>query len=353
MSHYLANLRASDGWNRLSLLMPDGACPFLFYNLTPYIFTLAHQGRFGWVRHLPRDARRAPRPGDFSGRQVNYLYENEVLVRCPNPQNMVVAGIGTWGEDKLKLRILHAEAECACRHLAGQEIILEKSAAHDAASFNRVFPGSLVAMLKGQPASGTHCQRTPGGIVSLFADKIIYPCRYHKAKKEFNPPLLPDGFCPHLFQAFYPQVLATMYRANVSPGFDETCPAGGCAVRLQLEKQPRFKSPLTKLGIAAARRVFEAFFHPVDVIDYELRMRVERSANRSAECPLQDGKAYPVNLHSLDSICPASFHALYPYLLAAAAGRRMIWNRDDGRDLLPCPDCVGVVYSVNKRCAPA
>ena len=90
------------------------------------------------------------------------------------------------------------------------------------------------------------------------------------------------------------------------------------------------------------KKLFKAVFYPVDILDYDLEINILESES------VKNGKKYMVNLRNQDFLCPASFHVLYPYLLLAASGCKMRWDGYSTTSLLPCPDCVGTVYSINK-----
>jgi uncharacterized repeat protein (TIGR04076 family) len=343
MSDYLTRFRLAAGRLQSGQAALQGLCPFLFYNLSPYIVTLAKGGWFAWAERTADHRRRPIEKKDFKTKQVNWIYPNEVLVRCPNPQNAVVAGIGPVPNGKLKIRILDVEGTCLSSHAAGQEFILEEDAAARALDFNLTFPPVLAASLEpAQPAA------LDDG-VSLGVHDITYSCRYHKKKRTFTAPLLPGGFCSHAFAAAYPHVLGLMYNARVERELKIRCPQGGCALVLQLEKRRSLKHKITRPCLRAMEILFEAVFHPVDLIDYEVGIRVADIAQQHPACRLKKGARYPVNLHSPDFICPASFHALYPYLLLHACGKTMEWNDPKAAGVLPCPDCVGVVYSLGQR----
>ncbi|HTY45535.1 MAG TPA: hypothetical protein VMD52_06060 [Patescibacteria group bacterium] len=344
MSDYLAKFRLAAGRLKSGQSALPGVCPFLFYNLAPYVVTLAKGGWFSWAQRTADCRRRPIEKKDFRTKQVNWVYPNEVLVRCPNPQNAVVAGIGPAPDGKLRIRILDVEGTCLQAHAAGQEFNLEADdAARRALDFNVAFPTILAASL-GPAQQATIDESTPVGI-----HHITYSCRYHKEKKTFNAPLLPGGFCSHAFAAAYPYVLALMYNATVEKELNIRCPQGGCALALQLEKKRSLKHKITRPFLRAMEIMFEAVFHPVDLIDYDLGIRLVNVARQHPGCRLKKGASYPVNLHSPDFICPASFHALYPYLLLKACGKAMEWNDPQGLGALPCPDCVGVSYSFGRQ----
>ena len=124
MKNYLDQLVEHQAFEQAAPLLPPGLCPFLFYNLTPYIFTLAHGGWFSWAKKCkqPTD-RRTPTPSDFSRQNVNRLYFNETLVRCPNPDCNLVAGIGPWKGNNLALRLVHQKGECPQNYKVGETII--------------------------------------------------------------------------------------------------------------------------------------------------------------------------------------------------------------------------------------
>jgi len=348
MINYLSEFTKKPVFEKIEGLLPVSMCPFLFYNLTPYIFTLSNDGWFGWTKKCSATTyRKKITATDFKRKDVNRQYPNEVLVRCPNPGTAVVAGIGPWPEGMIKLRVLHAEGVCPNGHKVGEEIVLDGPAYKTRSlTFNALFPEILIQSLTGRVPKNTmtDCRRGAGATASI--SRIIFPCRYHKRQNDFRPEShLQGGFCPHVFGRIYPHVLALMYDAWIENEITIKHPGQGGKVTLVLHKVHRLNSELLRRVLRLIQKSFEAMFHTVDLLDYHLEITVKR--NEAVRCSLEQGKTYRVNMGSEQFLCPASFHALYPYFMLCAAGGHMKWGGNAPDDSLPCPDCVGAVYSIH------
>lgn len=349
MGDYLKDFKESPAYREIDRLVPSDICSLLFYNLVPYIFTLANGGRFNWVRHYKDISFRKPiNKDDFKRKGVNRLYPNEVLVRCPNPHTMVVAGVGLWPEDKIKIRILHCDNPCMNNHKPGDEIVMDKvDTGIDVLDFNRIFPETMSLCLAGEvPERNRESCKIDNEII-IKVSKIIFSCRYHKNKKEFKSHFLPDRFCYETFTALYPYILATMYNARISRNLKIRHPGKESYIILTMDKIILRKNRLVRGAINLLKKLFEAVFYPVDLLDYDLEINILE--NESEGCSLKKGRKYKVNLRDGNFLCPASSHTLYPYLLLTASGYKMKWGGDDIDNLLPCPDCAGTVYLVNKK----
>ena len=318
----------------------------MFYNLTPYIFTLAKGGWFNWVIRKKDVMYRKPiKKSDFFKKEVNRLYPNEVLVRCPNPYNAVVAGVGLWPQDKINIRILHCDGNCLAAHQPDDKFIIAKNEfLEKSLNFNRLFPKILSLSLTGQLPERNENFCKEDNEITVEVSKIIFPCHYHKKKKEFKPDFLPGGFSPHIFIMFYPYILAAMYNATIDKKL--SIQDNGKYLSLILDKIYLKRNALAKAARNLLKKLFEAVFYPVDILDYDIEINILES--ESTESSLKKGKKYMVNLRNQNFLCPASFHVLYPYLLLAASGYKMKWDGHNTTSLLPCPDCVGTVYSINE-----
>lgn len=352
MENYLEKIRAVIGRTPLVSPASKDICPFLLYNLTPYIFTLAEGGWFNWVKkHKNREFRKIIDKRDFKNKAVNRLYPNEVMVRCPNPYSNVTAGLGLWEDAGMKIRILDRDGVCLNNHNPDDEFIMScGSAAVQALNFNDTFPESLSLSVVNQEAREISKLCPKEEKIIVRTEEVIFPCRYHIDKRPLGEDLLPGGFCMHIFQRIYPFVLAMMYNAPVADKISLNCPLNNCCVTLKLRKTGKNRSVLLSRPLNVLRKIFETFFYPVDIIDYDFVVSVIDIKNNSSNCRLSKGGDFPVNLGSRDHICPAAFHAMYPYLSLAECGKAMVWGKQTSNsNLMPCPDCVGVVYSVSGK----
>ncbi len=347
MGNYLSDFKETPSFGKIEDLLPPGMCPFLYYNLSPYIYTLSTGGWFDWTKkHKDNRYRKQIFEGDFDKRDVNRRYPNEVLVRCPNPQAMIVAGIGPWPDGMLKIRILRGNGCCSNFHTPDNEYLLDPHQFKRLSlAYSQIFPDILLECQTdaSEKLEAGDCKKGIGATISI--SKINFPCRYHDSTKDYKTDfLLPDGFCPHVFAAIYPQVLAVMYRGRIDSTIKVKHPGTGGDLTLTLNKSYRLNYALPRLALKVIQKVFEALFYPVDLLDYQLTITV--TEKEFCGCTLDIGKKYSVNLKNEAFLCPASFHALYPFLLLQTLGGNMKWDMQETAALVPCPDCVGAVYSI-------
>ncbi len=344
MTACLSSTTASRLFRHLDPLLPAGICPLLFYSLTPYIITLGRRGWFGWVTCTSFPGhRKAANPLDFTRKNVNRRYPNEVLVRCPNPHSLVVAGLGPWEGGTLMVRFLHGEEACPFAHQAEQQFLLDGTHIRQAEPFYARFPEALLQALGKISMAEAIFRYNQNDNARLTVAKTIFPCRYHsrRDRRRFRE-LLPEDFCPHVFWAIYPRVFALMYGATVNPAVTVDHPGGTGAVALTLHKTSRPANRLARLPADLAENILRRLGHPVDRLNYILTIHV--AANNAAGCILTPGKKYWVNLKNRQYLCPAAFQAVYPYLLLRAAGEHPPWSNSDSPARICCPDCVGAVY---------
>lgn len=350
MTSYLAGLLNSPNFERLAKLKPKNLCPYLYYNISPYVFTLAEKGWFSWVERKsnPTD-RTPPKIKHPEKKKINRLFPNEVLVRCPNPVNSVIAGIGPWEKGTTAVRILHCSGECPFGHRPDRRIIPILQPGAHSFDYSRLFPEILLRAMTDMSLWNVRkrCDTLRGG--TIFPAEIVNACRYHKKPAFYSfRNLLPDNCCPHVFQQVYPYILAIMYNADVNntvmiqhPGEDER-------MTLKLEKTVVKQPWLIKKPKDVFFSLFGRFFYPLDRFDYTLTLRY-LSGKTPDGCTVQQGRRFAVNLRRPDFLCPAGFHAAYPFLLLAAAGKSMDWGANAPPDRVPCPDCAGIIYGINSR----
>ncbi len=347
MNNYLTELTGHPAFERLSALNLPPVCPFLFYNLCPYIYTLARDGWFDWVPRAADPARRK-KPGStrFTRKTVNCNYVNEVLVRCPNPHGLVVAGAGPWTGDRICLRILHREGPCPYDHRPGPQVVLDKTGAERLAlHYFRLFPEVLLEIRADIGPAEAAGLMTQGGGCPVRASEIIHPCRYHRHPKTYNSArLLPDDCCPHVFWRLYPQVLGRMYHARPEPPMTFPHPDTDKSVTAKIEKKPEPKNPARRAAERLADFARRLLRRPADRLDYSVIIHCLENAVPG--CPFSQGGRYQVNLHSQAFLCPAAFFSLYPFLLSAAAGSPVTWDMPEAGTRVCCPDCIGAVYEL-------
>jgi uncharacterized repeat protein (TIGR04076 family) len=338
----------------LGKLLPPGMCPFLYYNLTPYIYTISIGGWFDWViADKDTNFRKSIDKNDFHRKRVNSLYPNEVLVRCPNPHARVVAGVGLWGEEEIKVRILDSTMQCPADYNADDEFIVDKKEfGRKSIDFNMSFPLALYTSVVGQAYRSSRHDCRLGSSMAIDIYKIAFPCRYHKKRRVFRDRFLPGGFCWHVFGAIYPQVLAVMYHAIIDREITVKHPATAGYITLAIDKVRHGRHLFFRKVKVVLRKLSSVGFYPVDLIDYDIEISVLEKGE--AECFLKKGKKYMVNMRDKELLCPASVHALYPYMILESRGHRLRWNGRIESNLVPCPDCIGAVYSVgSEQCKAA
>mgnify|MGYP001321694106 CR=1 FL=1 len=343
MRSYFEQLRSHI--NELSILDPQaqpvpGVCPLLYYSLVPYIAGIAEGAKFGWIRSTAdTQFRRKISKNDFSRKDVNRLYPNEIIVRCPNYASKVICGVGLYGDGCIKIRILDAAATCPNSHSVGEEFLLLGDQAQRARNFNRLFPRLL--------SGAFGLKESPGdsGKIGINIKKIIFPCRYSKAGQKYSWPFSPDGFCLHLFQAIYPYVLSCMYGAKVPEKFEVSCHCQANPIEVSIKKALK-RHPVFDQFMDVAEHLFERFFYPYDRINYDIKIKID--GKMPGGCAMASGREYAVNLKEQGFICPSALHFLYPYLLLAEEDKYIEWSGDaTAEHTMPCPDCVGTLYTIN------
>ncbi|MFP4040770.1 MAG: hypothetical protein ACLFS7_09530 [Desulfosudaceae bacterium] len=347
MTSYLSELTADPAYKRLADLKPPELCPYLFYNLVPYIVTLAAGGWFNWVIRPADPTRRRPPlgPGQKLKKRINRHYPNEVLVGCPNPAAGVVVGVGPWTGNRICLRIIRNDRNCPCPHPPGRPLLLNRQEDLDrAVRFYRLFPEILLRSRAGISLEKAIHRFNRGHSALVSVAKVIHPCRYHQKPGPAGN-LLPDNGCPHVFWHIYPRILARMYQAGPSRPLFLNHPGTNEPVTVTIEKTAAEKSFLRQVSRALFDHLGRFIRHPRDRLDYSLAIKVVQQSQ--PDCPLRQGQRYGVNLDNPDFLCPAAFGSLYPYLLLTGTGTTLPWNSAHSRNEVACPDCVGIVYELN------
>ncbi len=349
MNSYLAEVKGSKAFGDICELVPHDICPFLYYNLTPYIFTLSMGGWFDWVAaDKDLNFRKPIDEKDFHKKRVNSLYRNEVLVRCPHPLAKVVAGVGLWGDREIKIRILHSAKECPAGHEAGNQFTVDREESGEkSVDFNTKFPLALYESLAGEAYSPNGNDCSFGSNMAIDISNIQFPCRYHKKRRVFIDSFLPDGFCWHVFGVIYPQILAIMYNATVDRELRLEHPGMNGNITLVIRKISYGRHFALEKIKNVLNKLLSVTLYPIDFVDYDIEITVLEKDNGG--CSLQKGAKYMVNMRDKEFLCPASAHALYPYMILERRGYRFRWDGRNESNLVPCPDCIGAVYSVGTR----
>ncbi len=349
MTHYLTSLVDHPDFGRAAALLPTDICPYLFYNLTPYIFTLATGGWFNWViRKSDPSCRRPVVPGKKFTKNINRHYPNEVLVDCPHPGLNVVVGVGPWRQNQICLRVIHNDDNCAFRHPLNKLIYLDKRTAGQAAlEYNRLFPECLLRALAGTSLETAIDRFANGQAVTITTYRMVYPCRYHRQPAPTPIQLLPKNACAHVFARIYPLVLSRMYNGNTQLPITLRHPGRDGRLSITIEKSPLKKRLLQRLRHTLIDHFARIIRHPLDRLDYTLAVKILKQ--EIPGCSLREGNLYPVNLDSSRFLCPAAFHAAYPYLLLTAAGTVMPWETKASETMASGPDCVGAAYRIARH----
>jgi len=345
MENYFLKLQSYSDYPELSKFNSENICPFLFYNLIPYIYTLSNKGWFDWARKKTDiEWRKDPTRVNFKTKDINRVFDNEILVRCPNPQNEVVAGIGIKSNGKITVRILKSSQTCPAGHKHLDEFHIPADKPDDFLEYSRLFPQKIISCFTRELSSlKIFCAQKNFSLLQI--NKIIFPCRYHKSNSPKNVRLCPKDFCPNIYQLFYPVILAKMYNAELPKQTTLIEPVENKKVTLEIEKKPLIHSRIIKLLIKFLRKSYEKLFYPVDLLDYSMQVKVINNPN--ASCIAKTGNSYNLGLTPKDLICPASFYTLYPYILLAKTNTYIDWGQDKSSNhLIPCPDCVGCIYSL-------
>lgn len=360
-------------------ITPAGLCPLFYHNLMPYMAILLDGGWFRWVKRDKNSFfRRQAFAGVFKGSRVNSSFPNEVLVQCPNHLVTVVAGVGIKrhdGKKHISLRILRSDGICPAGYVKGTEIeVCEDDIVLDLSVFNAIVPAILNVAAKG--AGSFVCRAPIDGAVytirgqeakeeakevcsrpidsNVEAAALRGECRYHLSSKPVEKiDAGPPGFCQDAHHAAYPYALELIYNAAPSwakaDGVTIQCPGVTNKVVFRIQRRWTAPSWLRRLKGAAAQ-VVGALAHPVDIIDCAVSYSV---VSVDGCCPAghKIADTYEFNMNKMTELCPASFHALYPYLFLKKSGVSFHWphgslekDEQSVANMTPCPDCMGAVY---------
>ena len=350
MKSYLSQLVEASEFTGLSALKPDDLCPYLYYILSPYLYVLANDGWFPWVRQTPDPGeRRPPKVNRPFQKNVNRRYINEVVVRCPNPDRVVLAGVGPGEDDNLAVRILRGDPACPSGHRTGREFSLTREAGRQSMIYSRLFPEILIKAITDLDLEEAMTLFDGAQKGAIRTAVIHHPCRYHRQSTAYAwQRLLPGGADPHLFQQAYPHVLAVMYDAKVEPRLTVHRPGGDEKMMLEIEKKPLGQNVWMERAQAAFDRLCAGLGRPREPLNYRLDIRASIPVGQTGGSA-GPALVWPVNPRAPGYPCPAGLHAIYPYLLLAAAGRCLDWGNPAAIGLAPCPDCAGVIYAISRH----
>ncbi|MCG8430527.1 MAG: TIGR04076 family protein [Candidatus Omnitrophica bacterium] len=194
------------------------------------------------------------------------------------------------------------------------------------------------------------CAYLPGENVETLP--FTRKCRYHKRQGQVfsRGQLLPAGMCAHLYRMAYPYCLSLLYDAAYDDGAGNKtralcirCPADSVTASVTV----RYLMPawLRRLKRGAIRLLHRAGIGG-EFPDKRVVIRVMRV---EGECPagMREQDAFFLNIRKRDELCPASFYALYPAILAPLMqGARRRDNRAAGSAVFECPDADGVRYRI-------
>ncbi len=172
-------------------------------------------------------------------------------------------------------------------------------------------------------------------------------CKYHKRLgQEFTHREVVKDFCEDAFFHAYPYCLALFYDAPFGKSKGEVrlnCPHPD---GIQMEIQ---RVPIHSWWYRTCKRLFMRWISKVlvepDWADWNVRVRV---TNNSPACPLnyKKGDAYFMNIQDLKTLCPASFHGMYPMLLQVNQGLPIECQPPTGEVSIHCPDHEGQEYKI-------
>lgn len=338
-------------------------CPVLLHTITPYYITLKNGGWFRW-------------------------FKDDVIVRCPSPKcNAVLALKRDSQKKETTIKIKSIKSRCQYNHKEGDIITLgDKDFSLCPGAFNSLYPYMLL-LEEGEPipwknSKNNFVVRCPSNskevIYEIITKKPIkqkkniecpvyddieiktqplstkqnYKCRYHLRKNHeykynFNS-ISPKNLCVDAYHMLYPYALAFIYGAKfINSKEKETvylrCPNPN-GVLIKLKREPMFPKPI----MYAKKRMhhfLQNIGHPIDLpFDYKINMSIEDVGG----CPKKylKGDNYKFNLWNTKELCPASSHALFPYILLLSKNKRLKWEKSKGIGNLSCPDHEGFTYNI-------
>jgi uncharacterized repeat protein (TIGR04076 family) len=166
--------------------------------------------------------------------------------------------------------------------------------------------------------------------------------------------LTPTGLCLSAFHAIYPRCLALLYDASFTASLrtaqvEASCPNPDCRVRFEITRIERLR-PHIKMMKKAVEWLLAKLAIPPDWIDLDISIQVKQV---DGSCPANHrvGQTYTFNICLPSELCPATFHALFPYLTLAVQGLSLPWPQSGKQPEIHCPDHRGFNYQVQcHRC---
>lgn len=188
------------------------------------------------------------------------------------------------------------------------------------------------------------------GSPALTTRPFTRTCRYHKKQGQIfsGSDLLPHGLCPHAYNAAYAHCLALLYggsyEADENHPVYETmiaCPSSHNTVLMKISMSFTLPYLLRKLKNILVR-LFLLLGIPAEYPDKKV---IIETADVQGSCPRGQtpGKRFLFNIWNRNELCPASFYAAHPLLMA-----KILTARTDAPSktaLFHCPDPRGVSYA--------
>jgi len=161
----------------------------------------------------------------------------------------------------------------------------------------------------------TNCKNTVSTVTVSEMKKV---CRYHRDGKKTYETLqdLTGGLCLHAFHSVYPFALALLYDST-RKSFTISCPEGRTFSVKRVKSLPRFIPMKVRESLLSRLGGYQIICEPL----------------QSCRCH-QLGECFNLNIRDPTILCPASLHAVYPFLLSATTRK------------IHCPDHTGVIYHI-------
>jgi uncharacterized repeat protein (TIGR04076 family) len=192
------------------------------------------------------------------------------------------------------------------------------------------------------------CFRLPNFTLDTAAMGKV--CKYHKRKgQEYKPNDIIRDFCSDAFYAAYPYCLALLYGADKNEFKNgRVClscpnPKGIIFEARRVHCRPFYTRIVKKI----LEWLIAKILYPPDWENWHIKLRVIKN---HGGCPANftAGKTYWFNIRRLDELCPASFHAIYPFFLPYLLEYNSLWQKERSSIEIHCPDHQGMIYNIKK-----
>lgn len=153
-------------------------------------------------------------------------------------------------------------------------------------------------------------------------------CRYHKKPRQrYDVADICGGFCADAYHAAYPYCLRMLYTNAAAEMADSVnCPRPEGIVMRIVRRRRRLFHARRWVKAMLSRILF-----PIDWADWNVEIRVAFSG----ACPyLKIGQTFRFNINDTKTLCPASFHSLFPRMTVPG----QVW----------CPDHEGIRYEMDR-----